>query len=242
MRTNFPDFLPGSAQWEPCFSLHRPSRHEILYEPDGTLYAVALGTPMTISLHHRERAIRAGDIVVVPPALALEVEPEVDFLAVRWTGIVPDHFRERFIQVWGYDHFPADLEVSRAPAGQEDFRELIPEADLRFPCAVGLWQLAGSEQASAPRQTGYDLDLLLCREGPVRVSVEEIHRPHELDRGHLLGLGPELTYRASGAGQLVVIRLSAAAVFDARRTLDRHRRGGGISPESVPGSSPPVRP
>ena len=160
---------------------------------------------MTISLHHRERAIRAGDIVVVPPALALEVEPEVDFLAVRWTGIVPDHFRERFIQVWGYDHFPADLEASRVTGGAGG----IPRAHPARPISASR---APSDSGSLPvprrlpprEQTGYDLDLLLCLEGSVRVGVEEIQRRQELGRGQLLGLGPELSYRASGSGQLVV--------------------------------------
>src|SRR3954454_12496454 len=145
--------------WEPCFSLGRPPRDQILYEPDGTLFAVALGTTMTINLHHRERTIRPGDVLVVPPALALEVEPKVDLLAVRCAGIVPDHFRERFIQVWGYDHFPADIERGMSRAGQDDFRELIPASDLRFPCAVAAWRLDGPGEASAPRETGYDVDM-----------------------------------------------------------------------------------
>src|SRR5262245_2897009 len=53
------------GEWEPCLSLVRPPRHEILYEPDGTLYALALGAPMAIDLHHRERTIREDDVMVV---------------------------------------------------------------------------------------------------------------------------------------------------------------------------------
>lgn len=231
------------AAWEPCLSVTRPPRHEILYEPDGTLYALAVGTPMTINLHHRERTIREGDVLVVPPALAIEIEPEVDFFAVRCAGPVPDHFRERFIQVWGYDYFPEEDEGMSSPApGGDGFRELIPAADLRFPCAVATWRLDGILEASVHRETGYDTDLLLCRAGPVRVSVEETGLEQDLHRGQVLGLGPGLSYRAKGPGRLTLVRLSSSAMFDARRLLEHHRRGRGVSPESVPGSSRPGRP
>jgi hypothetical protein len=230
------------GRWEPCYAVDRPPRDKLLYEPDGTLYAVGLGTAMTIELNHRRRTLGTGDVIVVPPALALEVQPEVDFLSVRWTGIVPDHFRERFVQVWGYDHFPADLEAFPPPPDGEEFRELIPESDLRFACSAAIWQLAGGPEPPAPRTTGHDAALLLGLEGEAEVGVEETGLVQPVGRGRLLGLGPGLTYRGTGHGRLAGLRLTSAMIFDARRVLDRGRRGEALSPESAPMPSRPDRP
>jgi hypothetical protein len=217
--------------WDPCFSLARPPGEALLYEPDGTLYAVGLGTPMTISLRHRDRQIRGGDIIVVPPALALEVEPKVDFLALRCDGTVPDHFREPFLQVWGYDHFPANLQAG-APAA-ESLRELIPASDLRFQASYAIWELPDSSIASAPRHTGYDLDLLLGIDGPVSIAIEGTDGETVIPGYHLLGLGPQLSYRGRGPGRLGCLRLSTDLVFQTRRALDRARRGQTIAPGVV---------
>jgi hypothetical protein len=230
------------GHWEPLYAVDRPPRDKLLYEPDGTLFALGLGTAMTIELNHRRRVIGKGDVIVVPPALALEVEPEVDFLAVRWGGTVPDQFRERFVQVWGYEHFPADLEATTSPADRDAFREQIPESDLRFACAVATWRLAGIPGPSVPRTTGHDVALLLGLEGQAEVGVSETGLVQPVGRGRLLGLGPGLTYRGAGRGRLAVLRLSSAMMLDARKVLDRGRRGEALSSESSPAPSRPDRP
>ena len=93
--------------WDPCFTVLRPPREALLYEPDGTLYAFARSGPMTIKLWHRLRTLDLADAIVVPQGLALEIEPAVDLWAICCVGTPPDHFRERFIQVWGFDHVPS---------------------------------------------------------------------------------------------------------------------------------------
>ena len=101
--------------WEPRLELYLPPRHARLFEPDGTLYAVALSGPMTVVAGRRRQEIARGDAIVVPQGLALDIEPEVDLLGVRYDGPPPDHFRERFIQVWGFEHLAAQASTCYAP-------------------------------------------------------------------------------------------------------------------------------
>jgi hypothetical protein len=107
--------------WEPRLDLYRAPREARLFEPDGTLYAIALDDGMTITTERRALALGRGDALVVPQGLALDIEPAVDLLCIRHDGPPPDHFRERFIQIWGFEHAPSPP-LSRAdrpssPAG-----------------------------------------------------------------------------------------------------------------------------
>ena len=114
--------------WEPRLELYLPPRHARLFEPDGTLYAVALSGPMTVIAGRRRQEIARGDAIVVPRGLALDIEPEVDLLGVRYDGPPPDHFRERFIQVWGFEHLAAQASRVRSDGG---VRDVIPADDVR---------------------------------------------------------------------------------------------------------------
>ena len=116
--------------WEPRLELYLPPRHARLFEPDGTLYAVALSGPMTVVAGRRRQEIARGDAIVVPQGLALDIEPEVDLLGVRYDGPPPDHFRERFIQVWGFEHLAA--QASAMYAQTDGVRDVI-SADRRPP-------------------------------------------------------------------------------------------------------------
>src|SRR5579871_4270234 len=113
----FAQLAAAVSAWEPAFELVVPPRDARLFEPDGTLYAVAIGPTHTIRYNHRERVISSGDLIVVPCALALDVEPEVRMLGIRYVGPAPDHFRERFIQVWGFEHIPGSSAKGGTSAG-----------------------------------------------------------------------------------------------------------------------------
>jgi hypothetical protein len=91
--------------WEPAIEVDRTGPVGRLYDPDATVYAVCLGPACTLRTERRGVAIRPADLVILPPGLALEVAPDANFLAVRHLGAPPYHFRERFIQVWGFEHF-----------------------------------------------------------------------------------------------------------------------------------------
>jgi hypothetical protein len=97
--------------WEPAIEIDRGGPQGRLYDPDATTYAVCLGPACTLSTDRRRVAIAPGDLAVVPAGRALEVDPEAAFVAIRHLGQPPYHFRERFIQVWGFEHIPAAIRL-----------------------------------------------------------------------------------------------------------------------------------
>jgi hypothetical protein len=101
------------ASWEPHLRLDPPGAQPVLYEPEGPIYAVLLGPACTLATDRRRVAVAPLDLVVVSPGLAIDVEPAASFLALRHLGPPPPHFRERFVQVWGFEHRPAGAGPSR---------------------------------------------------------------------------------------------------------------------------------
>ena len=207
----FPNSLSDTwvRGWEPCFAIERPPRNALLYELDGTLYAIALGAEMAITRNHRTRRLLLGDAIVVPQGLALEIEPEVDLLAIRCEGTPPDHFRERFIQVWGYDHFPAPRQPADPSLGT--FREVIPASDTRFPLSYAAGFLADPadfRRANASEH-GHDLALLinLNQNDVLTVGIHTPARETVIPSNHVLGLGPGLDWHPIGP---VVLGVPAA--------------------------------
>ena len=89
---------------------------ERLYEPDGTLYAVCLDGPVELTTDRRRVLVNRGDLVIIPPAVAIDVTPSARWFGLVYSGPYPYHFRERFIQVWGFEHQP----ISQIGQGQAD--------------------------------------------------------------------------------------------------------------------------
>ena len=227
--------------WEPRFALERPPRDALLYEPDETLYAIALGTEMAITWNHRTRRIRRGDAIVVPPGLALEVEPEVELLAIRFEGSPPDHFRERFIQVWGYEHFtPTTQAEDSTPGG---FREVIPASDTRFPLsyAAGLLSEPADLRRSNALKHGENLEVLINLDPIILVTVgiDSSARAIAVPSHHVLGLGPGLDWQPIGPALLGALRLCSEPFFEARRLLERARLGDRPVRKTLPGRQNP---
>lgn len=77
-----------------------------IYEPDGTLYAICLQGPTQLLTDRRKVHVNTGDLVIVPPAVALDCSTPARWFGIVYTGPYPYHFRERFIQVWGFEHIP----------------------------------------------------------------------------------------------------------------------------------------
>jgi hypothetical protein len=204
----------------------------LLYEPDGVLHAVAVGTTMTVAVMHRERRVLKADMLVVPQAVALEFEPILDMLAIRCDGTPPDHFRERFIQVWGYDYLPAAMEAG-SPA-TERFHEVIAESDSRFHLGYAIWEIPDSPEPSLTRFTGHDVVILLSLDGSIDVELAERGMGGtnvELPGGHLLGLASFLDFRLRGSGRVALLRLKSEIVFQASRALLREEGRANQSPE-----------
>jgi hypothetical protein len=85
-----------------------------LYEPDGTLYAFCLSESCELSTDRRRVRVSRGDLVIIPPAVAIDVSPQASWFGIVYTGPYPYHFRERFIQVWGMEHHACSDATSHA--------------------------------------------------------------------------------------------------------------------------------
>ncbi len=182
--------------WEPLWDLYRPPRHARLYDADGTLYGFCLQQPMTVDYNRREQVLNPGDLIVVPRELALDIEPSVDLLALRFEGQPPDHFRERFIQVWGFDRLsaPADTLASNESTA------VVPESDPRFPLTYALERLSESEPTV--RETGLETTLVIALDGQAQVTVDGARDRETLTivRGGAVLIGPGLRYSTVGNG------------------------------------------
>lgn len=221
------------GEWDPSYDLYCPPRDALLFEPDGTLYAIGLGDQMSVTLNHRERTIHKGDAIVVPQGLALPVEPEVAFLAVRHGGPPPDHFRERFIQVWGYDLFTAELHSE--PPGAERFLPLIAVDDLRYPLSYGVWELTGTSTPGFSSEL--NAVLLVGLDGTIRLSNVDSTTELTIRADQVVGIIPGLELRLQGQGRLGFIRLTHELLHLARRKAFHEGTGQPISPERP--TSPP---
>jgi len=85
--------------WEPRLDLAVLRDEPRLYEPDGTLYGVALSPETTLTVRHKSRLVRRGDAIVVPQSVSVDADPEISLLVIRHDGVPPLHFRERFIDI-----------------------------------------------------------------------------------------------------------------------------------------------
>jgi len=206
-------------EWDPTFELYRPQADALLYEPDGTLYAVAL-TLMTAECHRRTRSVRPGDLLAVPAGLAVGIEPTVDLLGLRFEGAPPDHFRERFIQVWGYDLLAAEVD-----------REVVSAADLRFPLSYSVHRL-DETTSTMPAQSVLGRTLLIALEG--RIVVEGDGPATLAPRDALLTDGGEALV-VRGPGRLARLAIEPDVLFSARRA-DARRAGMQATPEYLPPS------
>jgi len=218
--------------WDADVWLLRPPKDALLYEPDATLYGVGLSGPMSIRLNHRVRSLEAADLIVVPPGLALDFEPEVDLLAICCAGQVPDHFRERFVQVWGYEHLPARRPE---PVASSRLIPVIESSNLRYRLSYAVAELKGPDEPVEGLADNLDLSLVVHLEGSPVIELPGDGVEVSLCPGQLLGLEPGLAFRLQGSGRAAVFRLVSGAAFHARRAIQGPT---GLSPEAPGGVRP----
>ncbi len=104
---------------------------ERLYEPDGTLYAICLDDPVVVSTDRRRVTVHRGDLVILPPMVAVELSHPVRWFGLVYTGPYPYHFRERFIQVWGFEHMASQWLVPLSQPLDQDETMGRDRRDLR---------------------------------------------------------------------------------------------------------------
>lgn len=212
--------------WEPSLELVRPEREALLYEPDGTLYAVCLSEAAVYRTHWRESLLGRGDLIVVPKALAVDAGSEVDLIGFRHDGQAPDHFRERFIQVWGFEHL-------QVPSGTVEMR--LADVRHRVPYAV----VDVSEAKGCVSRVSGDLTVLVGLEGFVSIEFAEDgdRGGYALLPGFVMGLVAGRTWEIGGTGRVGILRVVDEISHQARRL--EHQEGEGLSISSEYGVDPP---
>ena len=199
--------------WEPCIELYTPPRGSFLYEPDGTLYAIALRDGMTFATDRRAVKVGTGDLIVLPQGHGVDAGDDVDLIAFRHEGSPPDHFRERFIQVWGFDHLPAPSSIEEEGGDIE----IVSPGDVRFrfPYAILDVKPAKAHVVSASE----DFRLLIAFEGEFTIAAARIEDESRirLQARQATLIAPGNAFRVGGAGRMGMLTVSSEIAHEARR-------------------------
>ena len=198
--------------WEPALELYKAPRGSFLYEPDGTLYAIALRDGMTFATDCREVKVRMGDLIVLPQGHGVEAGDDVDLIAFRHDGSPPDHFRERFIQVWGFDHLP----VPSAIVQGEGYSEIVRPGDVRF--RIPYVFLDVNQTNSYVVNASEELRLVIAFEGNLSVDLNsQGERRIFLRSRQMIAIEPGHSFRVGGIGRMGLLAFSSEIVHEARR-------------------------
>ncbi len=211
--------------WEPRLDVVAARDNPMIYEPDGTLYAAALGeTPLVA--RHKIRTFRPGDVAVIPRAVAIDAEPPgATYVAVRHDGDPPYHFRERFIQTWGYEHRSAG-----AADGARFYDDVVPPDDARFRVP---FRRVGLGEHRLRDATGLDVHLWVGIEGRGIVATGQDSRACGLGPGELVLVGVGVDYWVEGRGVAGRFLLMAEPAHEAR-LASASGQAEGCSPEFRP--------
>lgn len=162
---------------------------ERLYEPDGTLYAVCLDGPVTVATDRRRVTVNHGDLVILPPQVAVELSRPVRWFGIVYSGPYPYHFRERFIQVWGFEHLPGRFGHSSSDSPDPANKASDDSRDLRHRLYASFSDVRKSSTATGPE---FVLKLTLDSTRPegfrvtwqaqASIDQNEPQRPLSIDR------------------------------------------------------------
>lgn len=210
-------------EWEPCLDLLAAHDDPRIYEPDGTLYAVGLTPEASLLARHKRRAFRRGDLIVVPRSVAIDAEDAgASYLAIRHDGTPPYHFRERFIQTWGYEHKPCP--------GQEN-GEIVPEDDARYRVPYRR-VVVGVEPFTA--SAGLDLHLFVVLEGRGTLGPASTGPRREVGPDDLALVAGDGDYSVEGRVSVGRFLLRAESAHEARLLAAAGVPPAGWSPEYQP--------
>ena len=208
--------------WEPQLELQSAGPLGRLYDPDATLYALLIGPACTLSTDRRHQPIAGGDLVVIPPALAIDVDPNASFLVVCYLGTPPYHFRERFIQVWGFEHFLAPVETAGLvlddPSRGHRLRYEI--LDSQAELATAAWELK----------------LLVSRSGDLTLTAADQTLPPST--GSLALLAPGWTGTVSAPQSISSFTLLPEMLHARKVSEARQVASQSLSPEYQPAPDP----
>ncbi len=174
---------------------------------------------------HPRRSVGRGDLLVIPREYALDLGPQVDLLAIRHEGPPPDHFRERFIQVWGFEHFPAPP-TTGAPA----YHDVVPASEVRFRVLYAILDVSHGDTHELEASEALRLCVML--DGQVAVACSGVKFDSSSRQAFLLPAGAGCRLR--GTGRLGVLILHHELSHDARRQAASRLGSSPLSPERAP--------
>ncbi len=186
--------------WEPALDLWREEDVPRLYEPAGTLYAVCLSSTR-LSTDRRVVDVTRGDLIIVPQAVAIDVETPVDLLCLSHNGVPPFHFRERFIQIWGFEKI-----------GAEEAQDPLRTGEHRFTYQV--LDLNPGQNHREP--AGLDIRIVLVLTGGCNLSRVGETEVEALNVDNLCILGAEEDFQLHGQGRLGVLTIPTELLHEYR--------------------------
>ncbi|WZO99740.1 hypothetical protein EP7_001352 [Isosphaeraceae bacterium EP7] len=210
------------SAWEPALDLDVLRGCPRLYEPDGTLHAVCLSEAATFVTDRREVEVRRGDLIVLPRSVGVDVLPSIDAITVRHDGPQPFHFRERFIQVWTFEHLAAP---ARSP--DQPRHTLLETSGLLHRLGYAILDAVGGETISIEAREA--CHILVGLGGELRIEIQG-------EPSRILALGevalapPWLSYRVDGTGRYGELSMISEFAHEGR-ALERRRETGRVSPE-----------
>jgi hypothetical protein len=219
---DFEDMRAAFSIWEPSLELDALRACPRLYEPDGTLYAVCLSPTATLTTDRREVVVRRGDLVILPRAVGVDVHPSMDAITVRHDGPQPFHFRERFIQVWTFEHIPAP-----APSPAAARHTLLETSGLLHRIGYAIVDVLDDEAGRV--EAGDDCLILVGLEGRVGISLPG-GASNDLLPGKVIHVPQGGVYRAAGSGRFGELAMTTQLAHEGR-ALDRRRDARRTSPE-----------
>jgi hypothetical protein len=208
-------------RWEPQFVLNRLSQEERLYDQDGTLYAVCLSETATLVTDRRREPLGLGDLVVVPQSIAVDVVPEGSFLTLSASGTPPYHFRERFIQIQGFE---------RLSLGMSTCGTLVDDA-ARHRISYQIVRAGPLNLIDVPNSPWERL-LCIALDGDLKVESDQAEQLIELTRGDVFWINSENPNRIIGNGRLGLILLTTETRHEVRKLAAIAASSQALSPES----------
>jgi hypothetical protein len=88
--------------WDPALELSWEDSIPRLYDGNATQYVIIMsGTELQTD--RRRVAVTRGDVAAVAADVAVDLSEAAEGVILRDFGPAPAHFRERFLQVWGFE-------------------------------------------------------------------------------------------------------------------------------------------
>lgn len=177
---------------------------ERLYEPDGTLYAICLNGPVEVATDRRSVTVNRGDLVILPPAVAVELSRSARWFGIVYTGPYPYHFRERFIQVWGFEHVAGRCASASEENAPSDSPVEASDRDLRHRIYASFGESSYHGEPSGPE---FVLSVRLEPESPEGFRIDWTAP------GSISGTGVAANSEKAHASDRIVLTIPTEAVY-----------------------------